>query len=159
MSVPVNCFSLQVLYVPDQDEMEKAMPKPIPPSHPSPPLPPSSSEATSVPSSNHLKSAPASVSHLSPEHHVGSQDTLRSASVSNAISSDRIPDNEVSEDGRGVCDDKEGVAGGKLEVFSPPSSPPSIVDCARDFEEEVTDSHIMIMSKYMSEDQVGQDVM
>ena len=81
---------------------------------------------------------------------------MHSASVSDPTTV--TEDNGVlcSEKG-GTGRDKKGTAEGKVEfqVFSPSSSPPSLVDCARDFVEEVTDTHIMIVSKYISEDQVS----
>ena len=78
-----------------------------------------------------------------------SQDTIFNSSCTNPL-----PDVQTV-----LCNDwvvgkgKEGVE--DIEVFSPPSSPPSIVDSSKNFVEEVMETHIMLKSKYMSDDQVS----
>jgi len=145
-----SCLCFQVLFVPDQDELDKVRPKPTDGATPT---------DSATPTSNQPKSAPPSVSHAPPlpEAQVGSGETGHSASVSSPATA--TSDNGVLATLRGGArEDKEGVAERKAEfqVFSPSSSPPSLVDCARDFVEEVTDTHVMVVSKYISEDQVSK---
>ena len=160
MSVSVNWSTLQVLYVPDQYELEQSM------SQSTTPATPTSTDIPTVtvtPSTSHPKSAPPSVSHSSsPEHHVGSPDTIRSASIGSPMPEKGFGNGVGPTYGGVTSEGKEGMAKEEkveFQVFSPPSSPssipPSIVDCAKDFEEEVTDTHIMLMSKYISGDQVS----
>lgn len=119
---------MQVLYIPDQDEIARSAPKSAPPS-------------VSLCSSDQFPGS------------VDSQETLRSASVSNPLPEVCPPDlddgkreDAFEEEG----EREEGESG--EQVISPSNS--------KDEElfEEVADTHIVLVARYISDDQVKGSV-
>ena len=116
---------VQVLYIPDQDEIARSAPKSAPPNF-------------NLSSSNHFAGS------------IDSQDTLRSSSVSNPLPETSTPSAPVLEDSK-TADvfEKEGAEKGEGADLVSPSSTNS-----QGFFEEVADTHIVLLSKYISDDQV-----
>ena len=118
---------MQVLYVPDQDELARSTPP-----KPAPPCP---------------KPAPPRLRHLSDSQQlhssVESQGTLRSSSVSQPPNP--TPQGEGGED--------EGEEQGKEGGAEEEPSTTSLDNCGELFE-EVAESHIVLVTRYISDDQV-----
>lgn len=115
----------QVLYIPDQDEIARSAPKSAPPH-------------LTLTSSGQFPGS------------VDSEDTLRSSSVSGPL-----PDGnqEGGEEGEGEgqeskCEDKAEEEKNGEEAFSPSTSK------GHELFEEVADTHIVVVSRYISDDQV-----